>query len=360
MTEDLFGSSEAASEGGKARARKLTSEQRREIATRAAESRWAKAGKDPLLEAMHEGTLKIGGLEIDCAVLGDKRRVITQSAFMRALGRARQAKGRQYYKGDVNLPAFLTAQNLKPFIHKDLEVTSSQVEFRTKSGVRAFGYPAELLPKVCDVFLDADAAEALTKSQKHIAKQAQILIRGLAHVGIIALVDEATGYDKVRDSNELARILEAFVAKEIQKWIRTFDLDFYEMICKLRGEPLERVKKRPRYFGRITNDLVYRRLAPGVLQELEKMNPADERGVRRFKHFQGLTAEFGHPKLKEHLSGVTTAMKFAHVQGMKWREFRKALDKTMPKWKPMPLFEQKQITASSSAPLPPSESGPRS
>jgi len=81
---------------------------------------------------------------------------ITQSGFMRALGRARQAKGREYYAGDVNLPAFLTAKNLKPFISKELEVTSSQVEFKPLKGAKAFGYPAELLPNVCGVFLDAE------------------------------------------------------------------------------------------------------------------------------------------------------------------------------------------------------------
>lgn len=35
--------------------------------------------------------------------------------------------GRAFYKGDVNLPAFLTAQNLKPFIPNELYVTSSQI-----------------------------------------------------------------------------------------------------------------------------------------------------------------------------------------------------------------------------------------
>ncbi len=32
---------------------------------------------------------------------------------------------REYYDGDVNLPAFLTAKNLKPFIYNELYVTSS-------------------------------------------------------------------------------------------------------------------------------------------------------------------------------------------------------------------------------------------
>lgn len=118
------------------------------------------------------------------------------SDFMVALGRARQAKGRAYYTGDVNLPAFLTAQNLKPFIDSELHVTSSQIEFKPIKGVRAFGYPAELLPKVCEVFLKARDAGVLAANQIHIAKQADVLMRGLAHVGIMALVDEATGLSR--------------------------------------------------------------------------------------------------------------------------------------------------------------------
>src|SRR5690349_14962574 len=118
--------------GGVARAAALTEKERSEIARQAAEARWSKH----MPYATHEGIIKIGDTEIACAVLNTGERLITQSGFMRALGRARQAKGRQYYKGDINLPAFLTAQNLKPFIPKDLEVASSQIEFRPLKGMR--------------------------------------------------------------------------------------------------------------------------------------------------------------------------------------------------------------------------------
>src|SRR5437773_2335734 len=119
-----------AAKGGRARAEKLSAEQRQDIARQAAETRWATERKGPQpLKATHEGILKIGTMEIPCAVLEGGQRVLTQSGFMLALGRARQAKGRQYYDADVNLPAFLTAKNLKPFISKELEVTSSQIEF---------------------------------------------------------------------------------------------------------------------------------------------------------------------------------------------------------------------------------------
>jgi hypothetical protein len=140
------------------------------------------------------------------------------------------------------LPAFLTAKNLKPFISKELEVTSSQVEFMALNGQRAFGYPAELLRLVCEVYLDAKEEGVLTKNQEHVAKQAKIIHRGLAHVGIIALVDEATGYERDKERNDLARILKAFVAKELQKWLPTFDLEFYELMCDIRKERDDFVK----------------------------------------------------------------------------------------------------------------------
>jgi hypothetical protein len=116
--------------------------------------------KNPI-KAAYEGELRIGDVVIPCAVLEDGTRLLTLSGFMRALGRARQAKGREYYDGDVNLPVFLTAKNLKPFISQDLEQTSGHVEFTTLKGIRAYGYRAEILPKVCDVFLDAEKAKAL-------------------------------------------------------------------------------------------------------------------------------------------------------------------------------------------------------
>lgn len=324
-----------ASKGGIARAKKLTPEQRSEIARIAVEARWAKQGKAGLPRATHEGVLHVGDVVIPCAVLENGQRVLTQSGLMKALGRARQAKGREYYDADVNMPAFLTAKNLRPFISKDLEVTSSQIEFRTVRGMVAFGYPAELLPKVCDVFIDADEARALTKGQKHVAVQARILIRGLAHVGIIALVDEATGYQDERARDALARILEAFIAKELRAWVRTFPTDFYKEMFRLRKIPYREDVKRPQYIGVLTNDLVYSRLAPGVLDELRRLTPRDEKGRLKHHLHRRLTEDFGHPKLQQHLSAVTALMKASDT----WDQFKPMVDRALPKYKPLPLFD---------------------
>ena len=232
----------------------------------------------------------------------------------------------------------MTAKNLKPFIDKELEVTSSQIEFVALNGQIAFGYPAELLRLVCEVYLDAKDAGVLTENQQHVARQAKIIHRGLAHVGIIALVDEATGYERDKERRELAKLLEKFVVKELQKWLPTFELEFYELMCDIRREPLQRAKRRPAYIGKLTNNLVYDRLAPGVLQRLREVNPVVD-GRRKHKHHQHLTPDLGHPKLKEHLAGVTTVMKIAKVQQLQWGEFVKLLDKTHPKHKHHPLFD---------------------
>lgn len=331
-----FGSREAGSKGGKAAAKKMTAEQRSARAIKAAESRWG-----PIVRATHDGEIPIGNAKIPCAVLEDGTRVLTQQGVLMAIGRARSAKGGQGASQGVDkLPAFLAAKNLTPYIDDDLRESTKPIRFRLPSGGLAFGYAAELLPRVCDVYLQARENGELRGRQGPVAKQCEIIVRGLANVGITALVDEATGYEKVREQYELAKILEAFVAKEIQGWVQTFDLEFYELICQVSGKPLSYAKKRPKYFGRITNNLVYTRLAPGVLDELEKQNPLNDRGNRSRRHHQHLTREVGHPKLKEHLAGVTTALKMAKQFGLTWKEFLKALDKTHPKYKPMPLLEQ--------------------
>jgi hypothetical protein len=292
--------------GGKARAKKLSKEDRSAIAKTAADARWNKSTK-PLSKAAYEGTLTIGGMEIPCAVLETGMRVLTQSGVMVALGRARQAKGRQYYDADVNLPAFLTAKNLKPFITDDLTVTSSQIEFETLRGAKAFGYPAELLPKVCGVFLDAEAAGVLVHTQENIAKRAMILIRGFASVGIIALVDEATGYQYERPRRDLEEYLKKFLSEGLRRWVRTFPGDYFKHLCRLKGVELRPDMKLPQYFGHLTNDLIWKRIAPGLLRALKERR--SERGSPSNKLHSWTSEELGKPELLLHLGTVVGLMK---------------------------------------------------
>lgn len=271
--------------------------------------------------------LVIGHIEIPCYVLEDETRVLSQGGFLRAIGRSRTPKAGT--GGVDNIPVFLAPNNLKPFVSDDLMVSTTPVPFQapgTGGGV-THGYPATILPEVCEVYLKARDAGVLLPSQQHIADRAAILIRGLAAVGVIALVDEATGYQRIREERALAAILERFIAKELRPWTKTFPPEFYREIFRLKNWPGPDGVKRPSIIGHYTNDIVYARLAPEVLNELKRRNPTLPTGNRKHRHHQWFTPDFGHPKLKEHLAGVMALMRAAP----NWAAFQRLLTRSYPK-----------------------------
>lgn len=273
-----------------------------------------------------ENPLRISGLAIPCYVLDDGRRVLVQRGMVWALGMSR---GGNVRRGGDRLARFITGDRLKPFVSKELEVViTNPIIFLTPSNSIAYGYEASVLADICDVVLEARLAGALQKQQLHIADRCEILLRGFARVGINALVDEVTGYQSERDANALRRLLEQYIASELRPWAKTFDNEFYEQIFRLRGWPYSsKSSNRPRVIGKFTNEIIYKRFPPGVLEELQRLNPANQRGRRGHKHFQHLTEEFGKSQLKSHLFHVTRLMKMCST----WDKFIFLLDQTLPK-----------------------------
>lgn len=309
--------------GGIARAQKLTPEQRSEIARIAAFHRWEAAGK-LLPRATHEGVLRVGELDLAVAVLEGGVRVITSSAVLTALGRPWRGRYER-----TNLPNFLDAMNLIPFISKDLLDVLAPIEFKNINGRRARGYRAELLPLVCDVYLSARSEEKLIARQLSIAERAEMLVRSLSKVGIVALVDEATGYQEVRDRLALQTILDAYLSRELAAWAKRFPNEFYREIFRLRSWEWPSQKgKGPRVVAKYTNDFVYARLAPGILDELQRRNPiVEDKGKRLAKHHQWLTEDIGHAALAQHLHAVMGLMRASQS----WEQFRAGLDRAFPR-----------------------------
>ena len=275
--------------------------------------------------------LDINGIKIPCYVLEDETRVLTQEGFLQAVGRHPKAKagtGTKAMKAQVDqLPPFVASNNLKPFITNELRESTNPIRFSTAHGSVGFGYKAEILPAVCDVYLDARNAGVLRHNQVHIADRAEVLMRGLARVGIIALVDEVTGYQEMRSKRALATILEKFIAAELRPWTRTFPYQFYAEIFRLKGWPGASGVGRPSVIGHYTNNIVYARLAPGVLKELRARNPVGPSGHRPAKHHQWFTTDVGHPKLREHLASVITIMKLSDT----WDDFIVKLNRVFPR-----------------------------
>lgn len=277
--------------------------------------------------ATHVGDLNIGDIAIKSAVLDDGRRVLNRTTFIRAIGRTGKAKGGRRYDDEFSMPVFLTAQNLQPFIGDELREYLEPVIYRFKNS-EMIGYRAELLPLTCGVFLDAEEAGELQPNQQHIADTCKILIRGFATVGIIALVDEATGYQEERDRDALHKILEAYIAKELLPWTKRFPDEFYQELFRLRGWQYSPVTvKRPKFVGKLTNEIVYERLPNGVLEELQHLNPVVENGNRKHKHHQFLSADIGNPHLEKHLAVVTALMRASPT----WQHFQRLLERAVPK-----------------------------
>lgn len=316
---------EGRARGGAARAARLTPEQRSRIARRAAAERW-KADVPHVVCGAPDKPLRIGDTEIQCYVLDSDTRVLTQAGFLGALGRHRKANVRR--EAD-DVPPILQGAGLRPYITDEILEKSRPVTFTLPNGTRASGYDATILPAVCEIYLKARDAGTLDRQQEHVARQAEILVRGLAHVGIISLVDEATGYQEFRQRDALARILEAFIDKELQPWMQTFPSDYYSELFRLRGldYPTGTVQ-RPQYFGHLTNDIVYKRIAPGVLEELKMVTAKTDSGRPRHKLFQRLTSNVGYPKLREHLGSVVAIMKLSND----WPDFKNNLDRLHPRF----------------------------
>lgn len=314
--------------GGLARAKALSQEKKTEIAKKAASARWNRDVPE-VLYGSPDKPLIIGGNSIQAYVLDDETRVLTQASFLEALGRHRKANVRNE-GGEERLPAILQGKALKPFISKELLEKSRPIQFRVETGGVASGYRAEILPMVCELYLKARDANALPPNQRHVAAQAEILIRALAHVGIIALVDEATGFQDYRARTALNEILEQFIADELRKWAKTFPDDFYRQMFRLRNWKFNEgsIRKRPGVVGKYTNNIVYDRLAPGILDELRRKNPKLPSGRRQHKHFQWLTEDVGDPRLREHLASVITLMKASSS----WDQFMRMLNRALPRF----------------------------
>jgi hypothetical protein len=140
-------------------------------------------------------------------------------------------------------------------------------------------------------------------------------------------IDEATGYQEVRDKHALQALLDAFLRKELAAWAKRFPDEFYEQIFRLRGWRWKgRGTNPPQVVAAYTKDIVYARLAPQILEELERKNPI-EGGRRRAKHHQWLTDDVGHPALAQHLHAVITLMRVARS----WAQFKQMLDLAHPR-----------------------------
>jgi hypothetical protein len=276
--------------------------------------------------------LRIGDINIPCYVLEDERRVLVQRGMMDALD---MSQGTASGKGDGDrLSRFVNTRGINPFVDDRLrDMIIKPIRFKIGGSV-AYGYEATILADICESVLRARKEGGLNYQAQHIADRCEMLMCSFAKVGIIALVDEATGFQYIRQRDSLEQLLKEFLADEYARWARAFPASYFKEMCRLRGISYRPDMKLPRYFGHLTNDIIYQRLAPYVLEELRRRNPVTESGYRAVKHHQWLSEDIGHPKLNQHFGTVTALMKISPT----WEKFMDYLNIAAPSFKHAPLL----------------------
>lgn len=237
--------------------------------------------------ARFPGNLKVGDEELPCYVLSDGRRVISRSGAMRFLA---QTTG-----GD--LEKYVDVQSLVPFVPRDWKDELVEFTLPEVTHKRVMGLRAETFLEICRAYMRARDAGALTDRQVEIAIRAGAFVTACSTIGLIALIDEATGYQYERAEDALQFKLKLFLADEMRKWEKTFPDDLWLEFGRLTGwaDPISR---RPKYWGHLVNELVYGYLDPDVAEWLKANAPKPRHGQN---YHQWLNDQYGLRKLTEHI-----------------------------------------------------------
>ncbi|WP_443748373.1 P63C domain-containing protein [Asticcacaulis solisilvae] len=271
------------------------------------------APEQPSISATHKGILPIGGLQLECYVLEDGRRVFHKRGMAKAMS-LKSEGGNAFMKtlGGKNLGSEI-GENLR----KKIE---NPIVFNTFGSDPAHGYEAEVLVDVCKAIVRAYDKGKLNKAQEPMVEQAKAIIHALAKVGIVALIDEATGYQTERSPDALRLLVQAYIEQEKRDWEKEFPDDFYIALNRVYGSETH-VKKaggatvinKPQHFANFTNKYVYGPLEHGeVLKELQRLNPQiDTKGTRKQRFHQFLTEGYGLEKLRNQRQEVLTMLKLS-------------------------------------------------
>ncbi|MDT8333023.1 P63C domain-containing protein [Roseomonas gilardii] len=291
--------------GGSARRDALSKADRSSIAKQAAEARWHEPAPKALFGEMDK-PIRIANIEVPCFVLEDGRRVIHLTGMTDAL---KIARGGSMKRGLNRLELFCSGKLIKPFISNELyERVQKPIRFRIGRNT-AYGFTSDTLIDVAEAVISLENSGNLQTQQVTIAIQCRIITSALTRIGLVALIDEATGYQDKRSSDELQRILEAYILPEHRPWSWVVPPEFIKELHRVYGWPYSADNRGPRYAGKLIRQLIYERLPSPVLPALDEKNPTNGRYQRKLRHHQLLTEKLGLDHFKNQLISITTLLR---------------------------------------------------
>ncbi len=239
--------------------------------------------------ARFEGVLNLGGPEINCYVLSDGRRVISRTSATSALSGV---------AGGGDLASYVNIEPLASHLPFDLDDELIQFTLPGVTHKNVNGITAETFLSICKAYVAArDAGSLKTERQEEIAKQAGVFLAACATIGLIALIDEVTGYQYERDDTALQVKLRAYLEEEMRPWEKTFPDELWRQFGRLTNWK-GALHNRPKYWGKLVNELVYDCLDADVAQWLRDNAPAPRHGQN---YHQWLSSQYGLQRLLEHI-----------------------------------------------------------
>lgn len=242
-----------------------------------------------LPRALWWGELVLGDEAASCFVLDDGRRVISRTGATDVLTGG---------KGGGNLESYLGVESLAQYLPPDLEDQWIDFEIPEVTNKNARGISAETFLDLCTAYVRARDDDApLTMRQVEIAIKAGMVLAASAKVGLIALIDEATGYQYERAQDALQMKLRLYLEEEMRQWEKTFPDELWQQFGRLtRWEGP--ITKRPKYWGKLVMELIYGYLDADVADWLRKNAPQPRHGQN---YHQWLSSQYGLRRLMEHL-----------------------------------------------------------
>lgn len=281
----------------------------------------------------HEGTIDLNGLLIPCYILENGERVLSTTGMQKALGVIGNEPNQRSSK---RLDEILTSKIVSRLLSEETDASKYMPIICYNGNKKISAYPATMLPEICEIMLkvrDFAKSEGLELGirQQAVITQSDIIVRALARVGIIALVDEATGYQYERERFELQKILNAYISEEILKWQLTFTDDFYKEVFRLWGLPFipKYIKNKPSFIGKLTTKYIYEQLPKGILEKIKDNTPKTSSGNYKYRFHQSLTPEIGREHLKKQIIEVTTLMSISQSKEQFQDLFKSKYNKTV-------------------------------
>jgi hypothetical protein len=215
--------------------------------------------------AVASGVLRFGDLAVDCFVLADGRRVLSKRGANRV------------FRGGAKDGDFGRLVTRIVSAYDELAV-SPNIELRLPGGGLAHAVEATAVVDLAHAILEAYVDGRLRASQLTLVKRAQLVARAVGKVGIVALVDEASGYQTVRVSDGLRHLLDRLLRREPAPWEATFPSSLAQALAALHGKPWSGRGPYPAFL-REDFGFIYATVFGGeVARELRRRNPNPKYG----------------------------------------------------------------------------------